>query len=127
MKEIIINEKRITFKNPNQIINMGGPWVGKLFLNDDELTDNVIIDNLLYKEDEKRLYFVRYQKGSRWKKNNYFTVSYLDLSNNTIHAFESKFKILFIKNITNNGDLIYYEAFHDKDENKKARINDFTR
>lgn len=36
---------RITFQNPNQIINMGGPWVGDLYVDNKFITKNVVIDN----------------------------------------------------------------------------------
>jgi hypothetical protein len=32
MQGLLINGKSINLNNPNQIINMGGPWVGELLI-----------------------------------------------------------------------------------------------
>lgn len=46
MGKIIIKGQKIHFENPNQIINMGGPWIGDLFLGNKIIQSSVIIDNL---------------------------------------------------------------------------------
>lgn len=48
----------IEFKNPDQIINMGGPWISDLYINGNEIENEIIIDN--YLEDSEFYYFVKY-------------------------------------------------------------------
>jgi len=123
MIELIIKSKVVKFNNPTQIINMGGPWVGVLFIGDFKIMDNVIIDNLFYSKEDDKLYFVRYHKISKWGKENYFTICYFDLSTNKLYMFDMKFEMVFIKEININSDLIYYEAFHDHNESRIKRQN----
>ena len=35
---------KLNFKNAQQIINMGGPWIGDLYINDKYIIDNILID-----------------------------------------------------------------------------------
>jgi len=42
------NEADILFSKPTQILNMGGPWIGNLHINDSYIIDNVIIDNNIF-------------------------------------------------------------------------------
>jgi len=120
MKSISQN---IDFKNPNQILNMGGPWVGEMFYNGKQVTDNVIIDNILFEEGLNRLFFVKFNEQSKWKNDNYFTINYFDLSTYNVFKYESKFESIFISSISDNGELLYYEAFHDKNKETKKKIN----
>jgi hypothetical protein len=123
MGKIEINNESVNFRSPDQILNMGGPWIGELFVGNSKIIDNVIIDNLIYKENQHRLYFVRYHKISSWSQENYFSVDYFDVLTKSIHTYKMKFEMIFIKEITDTYDLIYYNAFHDKDEMKLKRMN----
>lgn len=123
MEELTFKNEVVKFNNPTQIINMGGPWVGVLFIRELKIMDNVIIDNQFYSKDDDRLYFVRYHKISRWEKDNYFTINYFNLSTNKLYMFDMKFEMVFLKEISNSSELIYYEAFHDRDESRKKRLN----
>ncbi len=118
MSELVINGRTISFNNPNQIINMGGPWVGKLLLDDKEITDNVVLDNLFYNEAHYNLFFIKYNEISKWQNDNYFSICYFDLKSNVLFTYDLKFKQVFIEKVKDN-ELIYYEAFHNKDESKK--------
>ncbi len=113
MEEISIKGRRIRFKNPDQIINMGGPWVGELHLDEYKLTDFVIIDNLLHEKDSDKIYFVKYHQISNRQKDNYFSVNYYDFLKRKIFMFDKKFDKVFIVSITTNNVLNYYEAFYD--------------
>ena len=122
MEEAIINGKIISFNNPNQVINMGGPWIGKLLLDNNEITDNVILDNIFYNKDQNNLYFIKYHKISKWQKENYFSINILDLRTNNLFMYDLKFRQVYIEKIDNH-ELIYYDAFHNKDESKKRILN----
>jgi hypothetical protein len=123
MEDLIINGKVIKFINPDQIINMGGPWVGELMIGDDKIMDNVIIDNTIYDVHQNRLYIVKYFNLSKWQHKNYFSICYLDLFTDKIYVIDLKFEMIFIKEIYSSNELIYYEAFHDQDEKVKKKLN----
>lgn len=90
MNDLDFSREKIQFRNPDQILNMGGPWIGELFLGDCKVMDDVIIDNLQYNEEQNRLYFVRYHKVSRWSKENYFSINYINLSTSSTYMYDLK-------------------------------------
>ena len=55
----------IEFKNPDQIINLGGPWISDLYINGNEIENKIIIGN--YLEDSEFCYFVKYFEISKDK------------------------------------------------------------
>lgn len=122
MDIIEIRGRKISFENPNQVINMGGPWVGSLFLDDRKILENVVLDNFFYNETSCRLYFVLYHEISNWQIDNYFSIIFLDLNSNDLFEYELKFSQVYIKNIENH-ELIYFDAFHDKNDSKKNILN----
>jgi hypothetical protein len=122
MEELVINGKIVSFNNPNQVINMGGPWVGKLLLDNNEITDNVVLENIFYNKAQNNLYFIKYHEISKWQKENYFSINILDLQTNNLFMYDLKFRQVYIEKIDKD-DLIYYEAFHNKDESKKSILN----
>lgn len=115
--------KQIRFENADQIINMGGPWVGSLFFNDTFVSNNVLIDNLVYKPLYGKLFFIKYHNVSKWQNENYFTIDFLDLSNSIIYEFEKKFDKLFLGEFISEYELKIYDAFHDG-ENVRFSIFD---
>lgn len=104
-------EKYIDFENPDQIINMGGPWIGTLIINNKNVSDNIIIDN--YFEKEGIYYFVKYFGISKKQKDNYFTVFRVNTTslNFEIELSNEKFDTIYIENIEDNL-LYYYDGFH---------------
>jgi len=64
------------FKNPNQIINMGGPWIGDLFLKKHIICKGVLIDSQNFYPKEEKLFFVKYHEVSKWRVHNFFTINY---------------------------------------------------
>jgi hypothetical protein len=106
----------ISFKNPNQIINMGGPWIGKLYINKRFISDNVIIDDIVYKKEYDLIFFIKYHKVSKFQIGNFFTINSWDISQNVQKESSSRFNKLYISQGSNKDELIIYNAFHDKNQ-----------
>lgn len=115
MDRIILNHKIITFDNPNQIINMGGPWVGNLNFNNCIFVENVVLDNFINDESNERFYFVKYNKISKWESDNFFQIQIIDYKHDKLTVVEKRFKKIFIDKIINS-DLFYFEAFYNNNE-----------
>jgi hypothetical protein len=113
----------IKFQNVTQIINMGGPWIGDLYIDDELIDNNVIIDNVVYRQDLKSLFFVKYHRISKWQINNYFTINSWDSVQNLKKESEDKFDMLYISEGRNNEELLVYKAFHDKVKTTSFRID----
>jgi hypothetical protein len=110
-------EPKITFTNPNQILNMGGPHIADLLL-DDKLVASKCIDNhYLYSPKLNSLYFVQYQLVSRYYW--YFSISFIYLDENTMFKYDREFKCVFIKKFASDYELEIYHAFHDRPSRKE--------
>ena len=83
----------IEFINPQQIINMGGPWVGSLLVNEQKISDNVLIDNTIYNKESNEVFFIKYIKTSKWCKKSYFTVRKFNLKTKQVyqHNYDAEF------------------------------------
>ncbi len=112
----------IKFNNPNQILGMGGPWIGDLSIQNKQISQNVIIDNIILDKNLRRVYFIVYKKASKWVKKNYFLVRYLDINTNKIFEFENQFNMIFIHEIDTAKKLVYYDAFHGENINLKKSV-----
>lgn len=123
MKTKKVQEKDIKFENPNQIINMGGPWVGNLFLNGVFITSNVNIDNVVCKPSGSQVFFVKYYDISKWQNKNFFTINFLDLISNLLYEFERKFDKVFLGEFKNDNELEIYSAFHLDNSTLKTMFN----
>jgi hypothetical protein len=106
---------KIKFQNPQQIINMGGPWIGDLFVGDLLIDINVIIDNVIYKQDLDSYFFVKYHNISKWQKDNYFTINLWDRANAVKKESGDKFDMLYIKEGLNKDEILIYNSFHNRD------------
>lgn len=123
MDNQIILRKSVTFNTPTQIINMGGPWVGELVIDQKNVIDNVVIDNLYPDLETKKLYFTRYHDVSKWKKNNFFFVYFIEIVNGSMYMYDLKFDQIFIDSVSNNNELTYFDAFHNKNPERKRSVD----
>lgn len=114
MTEATIEGEQLHFENPRQIINMGGPWIGELFLGQKFISDNIIIDNFLYRESLSRLFVVKYHQCSKWQRDNYFTINFLDLRNDSFYESDKKFEKAFLDRFISSDEIEIYLAFHNK-------------
>ena len=118
MKEILIDNRDVAFENPVQIINMGGPWIGDLVIDNRKVIGNILIDNFYFDASNHRFYFILYNHTV----NKRFSICYLSTKDMSIHVYLDYFEIIFIKEIINNDELIFYNAFHDKDVSKRTNV-----
>lgn len=102
------------FKNPNQIINMGGPWIGDLFLKKHIICKSVLIDSQKFYPKEEKLFFVKYHEVSKWRVHNFFTINYWNKKNNQLFESNLKYNVLFIQKGNNEDEIIIYKAFHSE-------------
>jgi hypothetical protein len=105
----------IDFLNPEQIINMGGPYVGILNINKEPICENVIIDNYIIKDN--LIYFIVYNDESKWARDNYFSIFYYDNIKKKLFEIQKKFQAIFLKKFVNEDSIKIYKAFHDTFEN----------
>ncbi|WP_434574806.1 hypothetical protein [Riemerella anatipestifer] len=100
---------RIEFKNLDQIINMGGPWVGDLYIDGIKIETNIIECNYIDKIDF--FYFVKFFETSRKQNDNFFLVLKIDKNNLKIEMSKEKFDKIYIVDVKDN-NMYYTMGFH---------------
>ncbi len=119
MKEI--SSLKLKIIDADQILNMGGPWIGTLFLGDDLISHHCIADNYIYCEDREALFFVKFNKKSRFHY--YFNIAFYSLKHKHTFEFDSEFDIVYINGFINSKELEIYHAFHNHFESNKDSFN----
>lgn len=106
-----MNVERVKVLNPYQIINMGGPWIGDLFVDDIYISSDIIVNN--YIDSNQVFYFVKYNKVSERQVDNFFTILRLDVTTTKIDISMEIFDKIYIENVIED-TLYYYNGFHNK-------------
>jgi hypothetical protein len=99
-------------------MGMGGPYLGDLFIDDVLICSDCLADNLIYCSETVELVFVKFHSVSRWQKDNYFTINFLDLTTRIITQSGTTFKMVYVKSVTAD-KLEIYHAFHDQIESTR--------
>lgn len=107
-----IGSLNIEFVNTEQILNMGGPWIGDLVINGIEIDNNIIIDNIISKLTLKTIFYIKYHDPSRWKIANYFTINSWNYEEEIMQESEEKYGMLYIENSINESEIIVFNSFH---------------
>jgi len=110
MQKVIISGIELTTDNEVEILRMGGPWVGDIYWGDDLISKNCIVDNFVYKEDTKLLFFVKY---NRLNDLTYFTINFYDFGSKTLYQFDKEFEMLYLKEFISDNELHVYNSFND--------------
>lgn len=119
MKDLTINGLSIAVTNAQQIINMGGPWVGDLFVGERKVSDTCIEGNIVVNDSDDQVYFISYHKVSKWQNENYFTINSYHVRTSVVIEFEKRFNMVYIDELTDDGKMEIYLAFHNQDASKK--------
>jgi len=106
-------------ENIEQIMNMGGPWICSLFLENNLISDHCAIDNILEDSSHQRIYFVKYHRTSKWKADNFFTLNYFSINEKAIYQSKRRFEILYLKKLLNPENIEIFYAFHEKNQDNR--------
>jgi hypothetical protein len=105
-----MNKKKYEFKNPDQIINMGGPWIGDFYYEDVFISKDIIIDNLLFSDN--KVYFVKYHSPSKKRSDIFFTICCWNIDMKSISESTQMFDMLYLKEMISDNEMIICNAFH---------------
>lgn len=114
-------ELNVSFLNPSQILNMGGPWIGDMYINDTLIIKDCVLDNYLYSAKLNSLYFVQYHLISRYYW--YFSISFIDLEDNTVFKYDKEFDMLYLNEFISDYELEIFRAFHTQNLSTRAVFN----
>jgi hypothetical protein len=111
---MILSGLEITIEDAHQIINMGGPWIGKLYIDSVLIAEDCIVDNFVFNEQWKSLFFVKYHHAVKSTKKNYFTINFYQTDNRTVYQFEKVWAIVYLDMFLTANKLQVHHAFHNK-------------
>lgn len=101
------------YKNPEQILNMGGPWIGNLFYKGFEISKNVLLDNRVLSLDTDRAFFVKYHPAKQ-VKDVFFTLCFYVFNTSRIYQYKTTFDKLYIGKMPSDNTLTLFHAFHSE-------------
>lgn len=116
MRNVNISGLEITINNALQIINMGGPYIGTISLGNRIIAEDCILDNFLYRDDLKKLFFVKYHVvNHEWC----FTINFFSIDENQEFEFTRIIKMVYLKQFLSANELEFFNAFHDKNPERR--------
>lgn len=106
-----------------QVINMGGPYVGTLRIDNTVISEDCIADNLLPDNVNGRMYFVRFHNRTRWRSGIYFTINFYEDRNGLVFQSQETFDLVFLKQLLKDNKIEIIQALYDKPEGKTKMFN----
>lgn len=101
----------IKIESAGEILNMGGPWVGDLYVSGKFITSGCLLDNYVIKEKQQLLFFIKHNRINRYW---YFSVNFLDLNSFTQYQFDEEFTMAYLGEFVGENQLEVYRAFHNQ-------------
>ena len=102
--------KRIFFDPTGQILNMGGPYIGKLFIDGNELVGNYLVDNFIVDNSSQMLFVVRYIDSGYFQWQVKFKIQAISLLNGNTCFSKRSFKAICLVEIAG-GMISFFEVF----------------
>jgi hypothetical protein len=97
----------VNFQNPTQILNMGGPWIGDFFIDEIFISNNVLIDNIVFQPEWDKIFFTNFEK-------HLFFVNYINLKDFFVYKYIESFDIVNFGSQIDENSFSIYHAFHNK-------------
>lgn len=102
---------KITLTNKEELATMGEVVIGAMFIEDDLISDNCILENTFYKKDMNLLFFVKFHTLNSYA---YFTINFYDFSSKGLFQFYKEFDMVYLKEFMSSNELHIYQSFNDK-------------
>ena len=116
MPIVTLSELELTITNGQEILSMGGPYIGDIWLNDQLIEKDCIVDNFIYHEQLKLLFFVKYHRINGYQ---YFTINFYLLKDNKNGQFAKDFDMVHLKQFLPGNKLEIFHAFNDGNEKNR--------
>lgn len=111
IEKFTIGNLNIDFHDIQQVIGMGGPWVGRITIGKTTLNGLYVISEPVLSSNEEYLGLVSYRPKTRFLGITHFKLVLLDIASGKIFEHPKKFHALCIDKIENER-LVIYESFH---------------
>ncbi|MEQ9090170.1 MAG: hypothetical protein RIE52_03725 [Balneola sp.] len=106
----------ITFSEAGEIFHMSGPWMGKLHWRNSHIVESVMLDSVTTDLDRKRIYFLRCNMQTKWRKDVFFSLCFIKTDSEQIFEIKHKLPSTSFPEITTDlqNDDIIHVRFHEK-------------
>jgi hypothetical protein len=80
-----------------------------------------LVSNLVYKADDQLLFFVKFNKVSKYK--GYFSINFYNIEAKTLYEFDKVFDMVHLGKFISKNELEIFNAFHGEFANTKSIFN----
>ncbi|HZX58214.1 MAG TPA: hypothetical protein VFE54_05795 [Mucilaginibacter sp.] len=101
----------VTPSKREELANARDVDIGSMFIEDDLISHNCILENTLYRKSDDILFFVKYHRLNYY---GWFTLNFYDLKSKTGYEFCREFEMLYLKEFINENEIHVYESFNDR-------------
>jgi hypothetical protein len=116
MTKITLSGIEIKITDAQEMLRMGGPYVGNVWLNEKIIAKNCIVDNFIYQNELNLLFFIKYYRINNYQ---YFTINFYNLNEGTVYEFIREFDMVYINQFIDKTKLEIFNAFNNKVSQKK--------
>ena len=121
MNTLLVSGIELTTVNEAEILGMGGPWIADVSIGHQLLSRDCIVDNFVYNNEMKLLFFVKFNKVSKYRW--YFSINFFNMGSKTVFEFDKEFDMIHLGEFVSKNELEIYPAFHDKFKDTKQLFN----
>ncbi len=121
MEKNIINGANLSWDNSQEILGMGGSWIGDLIFGEKKISESSLVDNYLYDKSNNRIFFVKFNRITKWANDNFFSIHYYSLDSGMISNLNKAYGKAYLDSIDGES-LIVFKSFNNKDLSKKELI-----
>jgi len=101
----------ITEENANEIMRIGGPYVGTISIDNSLISYECVLGNYIESDDLRLIFFVKHHQVNSY---HYFTINFYNRETNTAFEFDREFDMVYLGAFLGKTQLAIYPAFHDK-------------
>lgn len=100
----------MTITNPREILKIGGPYVGDIYVEEKLISTDCVLENFLFDKELRLLFFVKFHQINFYQ---FFTINFYNPDSDTRFEFETEFEMLYLRSILNKNELEIYTSFTD--------------
>jgi hypothetical protein len=101
---------KITLNRREEFATASEVTLGSMFIGDDLISENSILDNTLYNESLEVLFFIKYNCLNYYQ---WFSVNFYDFKSKTTYQFYREFEMLYLKEFIGDNEIHVYVSFKD--------------
>lgn len=120
-RKITIDSVELAIGNEVEILRMGGPWTGDIYIGADLVSKDCLSDNFVYEKEMNLLFFVKFNKVSKDKW--YFSINFYNIETRELYEFDKIFDMVYLGEFIDKSTLEIFNSFNNTLDNKRLIFN----